>query len=262
MLPELFPDLTSYILCALVMAGAQLLYATVGFGAGMFTVALLAMVLPDLAGTVAVLLVLTVVTEVCVLARTWRQGRIWLLLGFVPTMALGLWLGTQVLAAGDVGILKRLLGVFVALAGVWFFIEQTRRRNHPDPPNTPIRNRWHGWICLPIGLISGVLGGMFGTGGPPIIIYLRTYRLDKGAFRATLLWYFLLMSIFRTGTYVQAGLLTQDVILAAMWLLPASLVGIVTGMALHRRMTEHHFGNLISLLLVILGVLLLIGVGK
>ena len=99
-------------------------------------------------------------------------------------------------------------------------------------------------------------------GGPPVIIYLRTYRLDKGAFRATLLWYFLLMSIFRTGTYIQAGLLTQDVILAAMWLLPASLMGIVMGMALHRRMTEHHFGNLISLLLVILGVLLLIGVGK
>ena len=39
-MPELFPNLPTYVFCALVMAGAQLLYATVGFGAGMFSIAI------------------------------------------------------------------------------------------------------------------------------------------------------------------------------------------------------------------------------
>ena len=25
-------------------------------------------------------------------------------------------------------------------------------------PDISIRNRWHSWICLPIGLVSGVIG--------------------------------------------------------------------------------------------------------
>ena len=104
-MPELYPDLLTFIACCLIMTGAQLIYATVGFGAGMFAVALLAMILPDLAGAVAVLLILTFVTEVSVLAQAWRETRLRLLLGLVPTMAIGLWVGTQVLLEGRVDFL-------------------------------------------------------------------------------------------------------------------------------------------------------------
>ncbi len=65
-MPELFPSVTVFVLCGLVVACAQMIYATVGFGAGMFSIALLAMLLPDLAGAVAALLLLTLVTEVWV----------------------------------------------------------------------------------------------------------------------------------------------------------------------------------------------------
>ena len=121
---ELFPDIPTFIACALIMAGAQLIYATVGFGAGMFSVTLLAMVLPELTDVVAVLLILTLVTEVSVLARDWRRARVRLLIGLLPTMAIGLWIGTEVLVTGDVSFLKRALGLVVAAAGLWFLFEQ------------------------------------------------------------------------------------------------------------------------------------------
>ncbi len=92
-MPDLFGNLPSFVACALIMAGAQLIYATVGFGAGMFAVALMAIVLPDLTDAVVVLLILTFVTEVWVLIRAWRLARTRLLGWLAPGMAVGLWLG-------------------------------------------------------------------------------------------------------------------------------------------------------------------------
>ena len=110
-MPGLFPDMTTFVLCALVVAGAQLIYATAGFGAGMFSIALLAMILPDLGPAVATLYVLTFLTEVWVLLHAWRQAKARLLLGLLPTTMLGMWLGTELLLLGNVAWLKRVLGV-------------------------------------------------------------------------------------------------------------------------------------------------------
>lgn len=267
-MPDLFPNVVVYVICGLVMAGAQFLYATVGFGAGMFSVALLAMLLPDLAPVVATLLILTFVTELSVLSRAWRHVRFRLLLWILPTMAVGMWLGTELLVAGDVAWLKRALGVVVAAAGVWFLYDERRAgansRRDPQPSvhaNPGGRGRTR-WISPPIGLASGVLAGLFGTGGPPVIIFLKGHRLDKGAFRATLLWYFMLMTVVRAGTYLHAGILTTSEAMAALWLLPPSVLGMLVGMIAHHRLSERHFAVFASVLLVLLGALLMIGVGR
>ncbi|MGD8452371.1 MAG: sulfite exporter TauE/SafE family protein [Phycisphaerae bacterium] len=259
-MPALFPDIPSLVACVLIMAGAQLIYATVGFGAGMFAVSLMAMLLPDLAGVVSVLVILTLVTEVWVLAHAWRQARPRLLLTLLPGMVLGLVLGTQVLVAGNAAALKRVLGLVVLAAGVWFFCERNGAALNADATPGTIRRNW--WLAGPVGFISGVLGGMYGTGGPPVIVYLRSCRLDKGAFRATILWFFMTMSVVRGGVYVQKGILTADILLAAAWLLPGSLTGIVAGMAIHRSVSERQFARGVAVLLVVLGGLLLVGTGR
>ncbi len=266
-MPELFPSLTIFVLSSLIMVGAQLIYAAVGFGAGMFSITLLAMLLPDLAGAVTTLFVLTLVTELCVLSRTWRDGNLRVLLGLLPTSALGLWLGSLVLVTGDVSWLKRLLGALIVGSGVWFLlVEKARGRASGQDPGDPSAmgdhttplslQRGSVWLSLPVGLASGTLAGLFGMGGPPVIMFLKKYRLDKGAFRATILWYFLILSVFRGPIYAQAGILTVRELHAALWLLPASLLGMVLGMTSHRRMSEWHFGTAVSILLIILGTLL------
>ncbi len=268
-MPELFPNLTTLLLCGLIMAGAQLIYATVGFGAGLFAIALFALILPDLAPAVAMLLVLTFVTEVWVLAGHWRKAKLWLLVGLLPTAIIGMWFGTEILAGGSVGWLKRLLGLVVLASGLWFLFGERRSVvsiGTTDTPNTgDSKQPWHRgtkWLSLPAGLLSGVLGGLFGTGGPPVIIFLRAYKLDKGAFRSTILWFFLMMSFVRTGTYLHSGLLTWNEIVAAGWLLPPSFAGTLLGMAAHRKLSEKHFGVVVATLLMLLGALLIVGLGS
>jgi uncharacterized membrane protein YfcA len=261
-MPELFPSIPLFILCALIVAAAQLIYATAGFGAGMFSVALLALVLPDLAGAVATLLLITLVTEITVLARAWRQANLRLLLGLLPTTAIGMWLGTEWLAGGDTSGLRRLLGGVVAAAGLWFLFEAWTHHAIAagNAPPAPRRMGWGraAW-SVPAGLVAGTLAGLFGTGGPPVIIFLRSFRLDKGAFRATLLWYFLLMSALRVTTYVRAGLLTGNELRAAAWLLPGAIAGTALGMIIHGRLSERRFAQAVAGLLVLLGALLVLG---
>ena len=268
-MPELFPDMTTFVLCSLIVVGAQLIYAAAGFGAGMFSVAMLAIVLPDLAGAVVTLYVLTFLAEIWVLLHAWRQAKGRLLLGLLPTTVVGMWLGTELLLLGNVVWLKGVLGMIVAMAGAWFVFEEYRRRGRLSQPqpvsdeeaNPPSHRTRKTYLNLLVGLVAGTLAGLFGTGGPPVIVLLRGYGLSKGAFRATLLLYFLMASILRGGSYLHAGLLNMNGIAAAIWLLPASILGTILGMVVHRRLSENHFATAVSVLLMILGVVLLVGGG-
>lgn len=270
-MPILFPTTFAYLASLAVMVLAMFVYATVGFGAGMVAVALLAFVLPDLAGTVAVLMVLTFAAEVSVLARNWRRADGRVLAALAVPMAAGLWLGTKVLVGGDVGLLKRLLGVIVAAAGAWFLHAERARPAavaSPAPPEflsvaaARLRVRFLTGAALFVGFISGLLGGMFGTGGPPVIILLRGYRLDKATFRATLLAFFMLMTCVRAPLYWRNGMLTVDVLLAALWLAPGAALGIVAGMNAHHRISERKFAVVVAVLLILLGLALLVRGGR
>jgi len=157
----------------------------------------------------------------------------------------------------------------VATAGAWFLYEEWHCQWPPGTSaslNTgnqeePQKHPGRAWLSLPVGLVSGVLGGLFGTGGPPVILLLKGYRLDKGAFRATLIWYFFVMGLCRGIGYLHAGVLTGSEFAAAMWLLPATIFGTILGLAVHHRVSEHYFAAIVSVLLMILGILLLIGGG-
>lgn len=261
-LPPLFPSMIAFLLSAVIVAGAQVIYATVGFGAGMFSVALLALLLPDLRGAVAALWLLTLVTEVWVLAHAWHHARVRFLLGLLPTTVIGLWIGTEILSSADVSGLKRALGGVVLAAGTWFLYRDATTQEDTGDARHVRREGVRVWLSAPAGLVSGLLAGLFGTGGPPVIVLLKSYRLDKSAFRATILWFFLLMSVVRGVTYLRAEVLAGDELRAALWLLPGSLAGAVLGSMVHHRLSEGIFARVVSVLLMILGALLLLTGGR
>ena len=262
-MPDFFGSIQILVICMLIMLGAQLIYATVGFGAGMFAVALMALVLPDLAGIVVILLILTFIAELWVLARSWRHIEVRVLAWPIPGLLAGLWLGTRVLITADVGLLKQILGFVVSGTGLYFVYESRIENRKQDSTNNSLSKPPRaGWFSLPVGLLSGVLGAIFGTGGPPVIVFLRAYRLNKTPFRSTIMMYFLTMSLLRAGIYSTTGLLTADRALAAVMLLPGSIAGIIIGISIHERISESQFRYVVAVLLVILGVLLAAGLGR
>jgi uncharacterized membrane protein YfcA len=108
------------------------------------------------------------------------------------------------------------------------------------------------------GLASGVLAGLFGTGGPPVILYYRYRGLDKQAFRAVLLAVFLATSVVRIPTYFASGIAGIPSVVSALLVLPVCLVGLVVGHRLHVAISERSFRRGTALVLAILGILLIV----
>lgn len=263
-IPLLFQDsILLYLLSLLILITGQIIYATVGFGAGMFAVTVLVILLDDLPGVVSTMLLLTWITEVLVLSREWRH--IWgrLLFVIVPPLFLGVWIGTKLLAAGNGEALKMALGGFVAAAGIHFLITDIRGGNGATQLDAtaarlrPIRPLMAA-ICIPVAMLSGILGGCFGTGGPPIIVLFKSLKFDKRTFRATILAFFFATSISRISSGIAIGTLGMNNVHAALWLAPGAVIGTILGAQIYRRLSEHHFARVVSVLITMLGLTLIV----
>jgi uncharacterized membrane protein YfcA len=107
--------------------------------------------------------------------------------------------------------------------------------------------------------MSGLLGGLFGTAGPPIVVFLENQATAKAVLRATLLAYFLAVDVLRMIPYAFSKLITIQVLEISAAMFPASLVGAYLGRKLQVRVSESVFRSVVGAVLLATGVLLALG---
>jgi hypothetical protein len=117
---------------------------------------------------------------------------------------------------------------------------------------------WPAWAAPSTGSVAGVLAGLFGTGGPPLIVYYRLAGIPKAAFRGSLMAIFLLITIVRVPAYFGAGLVTGPRLLSALAVAPAILLGGWLGHRIHLELSETAFQRCVSAALIAIGALLLL----
>jgi uncharacterized membrane protein YfcA len=232
--------------CAILVI-AQLVYVLFGFGSGLIAVGSLALVFPEIKDVVVLLLLVNLPAELWVTWGSWRQIRWRPLLGLGSGIALGIPLGAWLLSNTDPGIILTILGWFLIAVGLVFIKLPPGGRITPPAAAAP-----------PTGLLSGVLTGLFGTGGPPLIIWYHLTAPGKTAFRAHLMAIFLMMTAVRVPSYFANGLVTAPRLMSALLVLPAVLLGAWLGHRAHLQISERTFRRLVSLLLAVLGILLLL----
>jgi len=271
LLPDLPVSGPVLAVCFLVMAGASVVFGTSGFGASLITVPLLSQFVP-----LPLLLSMTVVTDLmsaCIVALTARAGvrargalaapaglsvgaaRIDRRGGAVDVAELvrlavpalfGATLGVTLLVGLPRDASMLALGLFLLAYGVW-----TLRSRISD---TPLSARW----SLPFGFSGGMLGTLFGIGGPPYVIYLTRRILDKDRLRATIGVTVLLSLLIRFIVFLMAGLLLQPglpTMLIAV--LPVCVVGVLVGTRLAGHLSRERLLRFISLLLAGSGAILI-----
>ena len=247
----IFDSLPQFLIVCLILALAEAVYVLLGFGAGLIAVGTMALLLPELKDAVVLLLLVNLPAELWVVRSSWQRISWRGVLVIFSGVVIGTPLGTFLLRWGDARFLLIVLGVFlVAVGAVFIFIRDTRERQLPR------------WVAGPIGVISGVLTGLFGTGGPPLILYYRLQGVDKAAFRGHLMAIFLLMTAVRVPSYAAFGLITEPRLWSALAVLPAVILGALIGNRIHLRIEEDTFRRLVSAALLIIGLLLLIPAGR
>jgi uncharacterized membrane protein YfcA len=232
--------------CGILMV-AQVVYVLFGFGSGLIAVGSLALLFPEIKDVVVLLLLVNLPAELLVVAQSRREIRWRPIAGLGSGIALGIPIGAWFLRGSDPRLVLTILGWFLVAMGILFM-----RLPGGGRTRTPA------WAAPPVGLASGLLTGLFGTGGPPLIVWYHLNAADKAAFRANLMTIFLLMAFVRVPSYALGGLITPTRLWSTLTVMPAVLCGAWLGHRLHIRISEVVFRRLVSGLLTVLGAVLLI----
>jgi len=142
--------------------------------------------------------------------------------------------------------------MLIALAGfVFIFAVRSLLNLHGDKLIS------RGW-AVPASLTGGTVGALFGTGGPPYVIYLSHRIRDKSDLRATFSALFFTEGLTRIGSFLVAGLLmTASVWVAYFAALPVVLGALYLGGRVHVGLTQPQMTRLVGVLLLVSSVSLL-----
>ena len=168
----------------------------------------------------------------------------------IPTIALilaGSIPGILFLKNADSGFIKIIFGFIIILIG----IEMLIREMHP-------RKMKESKILLGIiGIISGVLCGLYGIGAL-LGAYISRITDDTHAFKANICMVFTVENIFRIVLYTIWGIITLESLKQAIILVTFMLIGLKLGMVAGNVMDEKLVKKIVIVLLIISGTMLII----
>ncbi len=235
-----------YIAGFFIILFAYFLRGITGFGSGLIAIPLLAHFLP-LTFVVPMVLVLDFVASI-VLSRHMHLQVRWDEIRFLlPPSIVGILAGSFLLVNLPREPLLVGLGLFVIFFGLRYLFNV-----HSEKPISR-------WWSIPTGLSGGLIGALFGTGGPPYVVYLSHRLHDKTQLRGTLSGLFMLDGALRVITFLFIGLLLQNEMLRALLLaLPLMGLGLYLGNRVHLGITSRQQLALIGALLLMSGGSLLL----
>jgi uncharacterized membrane protein YfcA len=243
------------VVCAAICFFAATVVGFSGFGFALMTVPLLTLLL-DLKTVVPLELLLVTFCLIILSANKLRFAKEPAVIYIFVGMVAGLLVGVHLLANFETGLLKKALGAFVILFAFHIFSRGDRER--APKPGEGVGQIAGVVVALVVGVLSGIAGGLFGTSGPPLVVYVDHFAKDKTEFRAQLIILFLLNDIIRIFLYYRYSLLTMEIGKFALWLLPAVCLGLFLGSKMHFRVTEKTFGRAIAAMLFVSGLLLIL----
>jgi uncharacterized membrane protein YfcA len=230
---------------ALILLGAYFIRGITGFGSGLIAVPLLAHFLP-LSFVVPAMLVLDLCASLALTGHARLQVHWDEIRRLLPATMAGTLVGAVLLVNLPREPLLAGLAAFVIFFGLRYMFNVHGERTISR------------WWSVPAGLGGGLIGAMFGTGGPPYVVYL-THRLrDKTRLRGTLSGLFMIEGALRTATFLVMGLFAQERMVTSILLgLPLVGFGLVLGHRVHTGITRRQQLALIGALLVVSGLSLL-----
>ncbi|MBU1263895.1 MAG: sulfite exporter TauE/SafE family protein [Gammaproteobacteria bacterium] len=230
---------------AAILLVAYFIRGITGFGSGLISVPLLALFLP-LQFVVPLILLLDFTASIVIGGFNFKRVK-WDEVGvLIPFGIVGVILGTSLL----VNLPPE--PMLIALAGfVFVFAMRSLLNLHGDKLIS------RGW-AVPASLTGGTVGALFGTGGPPYVIYLSHRIRDKSELRATFSALFFTEGLTRIGSFLVAGLLmTASVWVAFFAALPLVLGALYLGGRVHVGITPAQMARLVGVLLLVSSVSLL-----
>jgi len=234
------------IIAACVVFAGYLVFGVTGFGASPITIPVLVHLLP-LTFVLALAAILDLSSALVLGFHTRRRADLRELAVLVPFTVVGLALGVTLLVRLPRDTTLLTLGLFVCLFGLYVMFrgDAGRRLNR-------------GW-AIPAGIAGGVIGALFGMGGPPYVMYIAGRIAEPAAQRATISQMVILNVGLRVAAFALAGLFISPTLwVAVAVLLPVAWAGVWVGHRIHVRLAPSTIARVIGAVLVITGITLIV----
>lgn len=238
-------EVSHWLFAALIISVAFFVRGIAGFGSGLIAIPLLAQFLP-LSVVVPMVGLLDYIASSSHGVKH-RQAIVWGdVLPLLPFTLTGVLTALYLFKTLDAELLRSVLGGFILLYALYTLLS--------TGPGFRGSRLW----AAPAGGLGGLIGTLFGTGGPFYVIYLRLRHLDKTQFRATVATIFLIDGSSRIIGYFFSGFYNLDTMLLVLLSLPIMVLGMYFGGHVHTTITPRGFQRAIGVLLVGSGLALLL----
>lgn len=233
-------------LLVLISFSGSFVQRVTGFGYGIFVM----MFLPALIGSSVEAAALSGLISCCTCTYNvirMRGNVRWKLV--IPTMAASLVtvpIAVRFSAVAPEALVRSLLGAALILLSIYFLFFAGKIRLRPSVP-----------AGLAAGSLSGVLGGMFSMGGPPIVLYLVQAVADKTVYFATLQAHFSVTNLYTSATRAVNGMITGKVLVWFAVAVMGSLLGNHVGGKLFAKLDSVRLKRLVYLGMIVSGVIML-----
>jgi uncharacterized protein len=189
----------------------------------------------------------SVASQVQTLPMIWRTILWKRVVAFVVPGILGVPIGTWLLPHIDPRIFKIGVGIFLLAYSAYALARRAE-----------IKVVWGGFLADGvIGFFGGVLGGLAGISGAPPVIWTDIRGWTKDQRRGVLQMFNTAILSFALVLHAVAGMVTGEVVTAAIVALPGTIAGVSFGAFIYRRLADHSYQRIIMALLMISGAILI-----
>ena len=238
---------TSLIYLILLAAGASFVQRTIGFGFGIFIMTVLPFLMPSYgeAVTLSGLLSLTSATVVMVKYLkyvTWKR-MLPIAAAFVIFSTIAIFLLDRI----EGQAMRVILGIMLVLISLYFSFFKDKLQKIIRPTK--------GWQ-FGAGTASGIMGGLFGMHGPPVVLYLISSEPDKDHYMGLIQTYAVITNIAMLIVRAFAGYVTPAVGGAYLYGLAGLAMGVIAGNWAYRRIPGKLFTYIVYAYIGVCGLVI------
>lgn len=184
------------------------------------------------------------------LILTWKNRKSLKAKIYLPLTALvlvGIIPGALLLKNVGAHAIKVVFGAVIILIGIEMFFRSISSKKMKESK----------LLLLVIGILSGVLSGMFGIGAL-LAAYVGRVTTSDSAFKANISFVFAAENTFRIVLYLILGIITIESVKLALFAMPFVLLGLWLGMKSAQTIDEKWVNRLVILLLIVSGIIMIV----
>lgn len=224
------PENIIYII--LLAAGASFVQRTTGFGFGIFIMTALPFLMPSYAEAVTLSGILSLTSSTVVMIKYLKYVNWKRLLPISAAFFVFSSIAICLLDKIEGKEMRVILGLILIVISLYFSFFKDKLQKIIRPTA--------GWL-LGAGSLSGVMGGLFGMQGPPVVLYLINSEPDKNHYMGMIQTYAVLTNFIMLSVRACNGYVTSDVGAAYLYSLGGLAVGVFAGNWAFKRLSNRLF---------------------